>query len=360
MDGFRKGERCGVGTFGTVHKATCLADGSTVAIKKIRNAFSEQQGVSMAAIREIKTLRDLQHENIVVLLEVFIHKSSVKLVFEFLETDLECVMEDQTCTIGPADIKSFMLMIMRGLAYLHAHEILPRDIKPNNLLISADGILKIADFGRAKDVPEAFSGGGGGGCGCGDEPASSFTSQVVMLPFRAPELLCGAQRYGPGVDVWACAVIMAEMVTRKTFFRGERDVSQLCEIKNVLGAPGKGALDDMGPLPEIVRGIFPAQGEEGCGLAAHFEKEGFPEVTECSQYLELLQAMLVISPRVRLSAADVLQVMPCCRRCRRPCCTRPCCPLGPLCLMTTVRSLAAPLLPGLSRADRTQPAAQAS
>eukprot|EP01050_Picozoa_sp_SAG11_P003251 SAG11_NODE_180_length_13278_cov_9.158434_2_plen_333_part_00 len=236
---YAKGERCGFGTFGTVRRATCVADGSTVAIKKIRYACTDDNGISMAAIREVKILRHLSHENIVPLVNVFVHKDSIKLVFEYLKSDLQKVMDDASCTLGAADIKCYMLMLLRGLAHLHENEILHRDIKPNNLLISEGGILKIADFGRAKMSPSAFADD------CAEREGDRFTSQVVMLQYRAPELLCGAQTYGPPIDVWACAVIMAELLTRKTFFRGERDVHMLCCIKEVLGAPGEGALADM-------------------------------------------------------------------------------------------------------------------
>ena len=98
---YAKGERCGVGTFGTVKKATCLADGSTVAIKKIHNACSDQQGISVAAMREVKTLRDLRHENVVSLLNVFTHKNSVKLVFEYLEQDLKKYLDKRQAPLPP-------------------------------------------------------------------------------------------------------------------------------------------------------------------------------------------------------------------------------------------------------------------
>jgi len=122
-----------------------------VAIKKIRNRIDEPiDGVNFTALREIKLLKELKHPNIVDLIDVFQYKHNLHLVFEFMETDLEAVIRDRNIFLSPADIKSYLLMILQGLAYCHKKWVLHRDVKPNNLLIGQDGQLKLADFGLSQ------------------------------------------------------------------------------------------------------------------------------------------------------------------------------------------------------------------
>lgn len=82
--------------------------------------------------------------------------------------------------LTPGNIKSYMIQTLKGLEYLHMNWIMHRDLKPNNLLVNSDGILKVGDFGLAK-----FYG----------SPTRINTHQVVTRWYRAPELLFGARHY---------------------------------------------------------------------------------------------------------------------------------------------------------------------
>src|SRR5690606_17095622 len=64
-----------------------------------------------------------------------------------------------------------------------------------------------------------------------------FTSCVVTRWYRAPELLFGAEEYGPGVDMWAVGCILAELLLRRPFLPGESDIDQLSRIFSLLGSP---------------------------------------------------------------------------------------------------------------------------
>lgn len=155
-------------------------------MKKIKIGSREEarDGINRTALREIKLLQELSHENVVGLLDVFGQKSNVSLVFEFVNTDLEVIIKDSKIVLTSANIKSYMIQTLKGLEYLHANWIMHRDLKPNNLLVNNEGVLKIGDFGLAK-----FYG----------SPTRINTHQVVTRWYRCPELLFGARHYSTGV-----------------------------------------------------------------------------------------------------------------------------------------------------------------
>ncbi|TVU19260.1 hypothetical protein EJB05_35399 [Eragrostis curvula] len=149
VDRYRKREVLGEGTYGIVFKATDTKTGQTVAIKKIRLG-KYKEGVNFTALREIKLLKELKDPNIIELIDCFPYKGNLHLVFEFMETDLEAVIRDRNIVLSPADTKSYVQMMLKGLAFCHKKWVLHRDMKPNNLLIGADGHLKLGDFGLAR------------------------------------------------------------------------------------------------------------------------------------------------------------------------------------------------------------------
>ena len=84
--------------------------------------------------------------------------------------------------------------MIKGVSYIHKFKILHRDLKPQNLLISNDGILKIADFGLAR------------GYGI---PVKNYTHEVVTLWYRPPDVLLGSKNYMTTVDIWSIGCIFA-------------------------------------------------------------------------------------------------------------------------------------------------------
>ena len=135
-----------------VYKARNIETDDIVAVKKIKLGSKEEarDGINRTALREIKLLQELSHENVIGLLDVFGHKSNVSLVFEFIDTDLEIIIKDQKIVLTPGNIKSYLIQTLKGLEYLHRSWIMHRDLKPNNLLVNSAGILKVGDFGLAK------------------------------------------------------------------------------------------------------------------------------------------------------------------------------------------------------------------
>jgi cyclin-dependent kinase 7 len=99
------------------------------------------QGIHVTALREIKILRELHSPHMVDLVDVFITGgSNLALVLEYMESDLEAVIKDTSIVLSRADIKSYMKMALQGLEACHSHNVIHRDIKPNNLLTAASGV----------------------------------------------------------------------------------------------------------------------------------------------------------------------------------------------------------------------------
>jgi len=281
---YKKTDFLGEGQFATVYKAEDLEnDNQIVAVKKIKlgHRTEVKDGINRTALREIKLLQEISHPNIIGLLDVFGHKSSISLVFEFMETDLEVIAKDTSLVLSPPHIKSFVLMTIQGLEYLHQHWILHRDMKPNNLLLDPSGVLKIGDFGLAKVY---------------GSPNRVYTHQVVTRWYRCPELLFGAKNYGVGVDMWAVGCILAELLLRVPFLPGESDLGQLSKTFETLGTPTESDWPDMKNLPDYVD-------------FKPFPRIPFSEIFSAASddLLDLLEKLFLYDPVKRINATDALK-----------------------------------------------------
>ncbi|KAL2539422.1 Cyclin-dependent kinase D-3 [Abeliophyllum distichum] len=279
-DRYLKREVLGEGTYGVVYKAIDTKTEQTVAIKKIRLG-KQKEGVNFTALREIKLLKELKDPNIIELIDAFPHKGNLHLVFEFMETDLEAVIRDRNIVLSPADIKSYLQMTLKGLAFCHKKWVLHRDMKPNNLLIGPRGQLKLADFGLARIF---------------GSPDRRFTHQVFARWYRAPELLFGAKQYGPGVDVWAAACIFAELLLRRPFLQGNSDIDQLGKIFAAFGTPKPSQWPDMIYLPDYVEYQY---------VPGQSLRTLFPMASDDA--LDLLSKMFMYDPKARISAQQALE-----------------------------------------------------
>jgi cyclin-dependent kinase len=232
IDKYEKIEVIGEGTYGIVYKARDTDTDQIYALKKIR-LESEDEGIPSTAIREIALLKELQHPNIVRLVNVLHTDRKLTLVFEHLDQDLKKLLD--TCH-GPLDdlqVKKYLYQLLNGIEKCHRHKVLHRDLKPQNLLINREGLLKLADFGLAR----AFG-----------IPVKNFTHEVVTLWYRAPDILLGSKNYTTSVDIWSVGCIFAEIVNRTPLFAGQNDLDQLTKIFQIRGTPN---MDDWPGLTEL-------------------------------------------------------------------------------------------------------------
>lgn len=216
----------GYGSFGVVWCVINPRTGQRYALKKIPEAFQSHL-TSIRTLREVKIMRELCHDNLLSAVD-FIHPPSVDRFKEVLvlstlmETDLHQVIASSQ-HLGADHINVFMYQILRGLSYLHSAGIMHRDLKPGNLLVNSNCLLKICDFGFARALEP--------------NPTVPMTQDVVTQYYRAPELLAGCVHYGTAVDMWSVGCIFAELLGRKILFEASTPCIQLHMITDLLGTP---------------------------------------------------------------------------------------------------------------------------
>ncbi|KNC97503.1 CMGC/CDK/CDC2 protein kinase [Spizellomyces punctatus DAOM BR117] len=280
MDKYDKIEKVGEGTYGVVYKARDRHSGEIVALKKIR-LETEDEGVPSTAIREISLLKELKHPNIVRLLDIVHNDAKLYLIFEFLDLDLKKYMDTQSNGLSAPLIKSYMYQLIKGIHYCHCHRILHRDLKPQNLLIDQQGMLKLADFGLAR----AFG-----------VPLRTYTHEVVTLWYRAPEILLGSKHYSTAVDMWSVGCIFAEMCLRHPLFPGDSEIDEIFRIFRTLGTPNEEIWPNVTTLPDYKENFPIWTAQNLAKVLPNLESEG----------VDLLSRLLVYDPAQRLSAKRAL------------------------------------------------------
>jgi len=124
-------------------------------------------------------------------------------------------------------IQNFLYQILCGLKYIHSAEVIHRDLKPGNILVTIQGDLKICDFGLARGISPKFL----------KPRPHAITNYVATRWYRAPELLLSKRNYSKSVDMWAVGCIFGELYGRKPLFIGNDQMHQANEIIKVLGTP---------------------------------------------------------------------------------------------------------------------------
>lgn len=240
---FRSLRKIGEGTYGVVFKAIHVRDNVKCALKMIRTDRDEE-GIPSTCLREISCIKDLQHDNIVTLFDIIYSNSKLYMVFEYIDQDLKNLIDmlESVEMILPQEyVKSFMWQLLSALSYCHLRRIVHRDLKPQNILVSDSGIVKIADFGLARNF--SF-------------PSRNYTHEVVTLWYRPPEILLGSQRYSTSLDMWSLGCIFSEIASTKPLFPGECEISQLFKIFEIVGTPNQRSWPGVVEFPHF-KSVFP-------------------------------------------------------------------------------------------------------
>ncbi|CAI8048221.1 Serine/threonine-protein kinase MAK [Geodia barretti] len=219
----------GDGTYGSVSLARRFENGELVAIKRMKREFKTWE--ECLNLREVKSLMKLKHVNIVRLHEVIREDNRLYFIFEYMRENLYELIKHRTKPFLEQTVRNITCQVLHGLAFMHKQGFFHRDIKPENLLCSGPELVKIADFGLAREI----------------RSKPPYTDYVATRWYRAPEILLRSSHYNSPVDLWAVGCIMAELYTFRPLFPGRSEIDELFRICAILGPPTKG------PWPEGVK-----------------------------------------------------------------------------------------------------------
>ncbi|XP_046995602.1 serine/threonine-protein kinase MAK isoform X2 [Schistocerca americana] len=211
----------GDGTYGSVVLGQRIDTGEKVAIKRMkRKYYSWDEAMNL---REVKSLKKLSHANVVKLKEVIRENDTLYFVFEYMKENLYQLMKDREKLFPEPVIRNMVYQVLQGLAFMHRHGFFHRDMKPENLLCMGPELIKIADFGLAREI----------------RSRPPYTDYVSTRWYRAPEVLLHSTNYSSPIDIWAVGCIMAELYTFRPLFPGNSEIDEIFRICSILGTPDK-------------------------------------------------------------------------------------------------------------------------
>ncbi|XP_050235466.1 cyclin-dependent kinase F-4 [Mercurialis annua] len=279
MERYKLIKEVGDGTFGSVWRGIHKQSGEVVAIKKMKKKYYSWE--ECVNLREVKSLRRMNHPNIVKLKEVIRENDILYFVFEYMECNLYQLIKDKEKKFPEAEVRNWCFQVFQGLAYMHQRGYFHRDLKPENLLVSKD-VIKIADFGLAREI--------------NSQPP--YTEYVSTRWYRAPEVLLQSYLYSSKVDMWAMGAIMAELISLRPLFPGASEVDEIYKICNIIGSPTEESWADGLNLAKAIKYQFPQFG--GVHLSAII-----PSASEDA--LNLIKLLCSWDPCKRPNAGEALQ-----------------------------------------------------
>lgn len=272
--------KIGEGTYGKVYRCRDPQTNEQLAVKKIRiNSISE--GIPCTTIKEISLLKRLNHKNIVKIRDVSIRGNAINIAFEFCMYDLKRYMKERNMKLSNMEIISFSYQLIQAVNYIHSKNIIHRDIKPQNLLITEYKCLKLCDFGLARIM---------------NVPDLTLSLDVVTQWYRAPEILMKSADYGLESDMWSIGCVIVEMVTGFPLFPFNNESDHLYEIFRIFGTPTEEYWNGVNSLKG-----FPKKMELMIGKGIK------PLLFDCSPELcNLVENLMELNPSKRITAKCAL------------------------------------------------------
>ncbi|XP_032359730.1 serine/threonine-protein kinase MAK isoform X6 [Etheostoma spectabile] len=270
----------GDGTYGSVLMGRSNESGELVAIKRMKRKFYSWE--ECMNLREVKSLKKLNHANVVKLKEVIRENDHLYFVFEYMKENLYQLMKDRKKLFPESVLRNISFQILQGLSFIHKHGFFHRDMKPENLLCMGPELVKIADFGLAREI----------------RSKPPYTDYVSTRWYRAPEVLLRSSTYSSPIDLWAVGCIMAELYTLRPLFPGNSEVDEIFKICQVLGTVKKTDWSEGYQLASAMNFRFPQ-----C-VPTHL-KTLIPNAS--NEAIALMKDMLQWDPKKRPTAVQALR-----------------------------------------------------
>ncbi|XP_050808298.1 serine/threonine-protein kinase TAO2 isoform X5 [Gopherus flavomarginatus] len=188
----------GHGSFGAVYFARDMRNNEVVAIKKMSYSGKQSNEKWQDIIKEVKFLQKLRHPNTIEYKGCYLREHTAWLVMEYCLGSASDLLEVHKKPLQEVEIAAITHGALQGLAYLHCHNMIHRDVKAGNILLTEPGQVKLGDFGSASIIA----------------PANSFVGTPYWM---APEVILAMDegQYDGKVDVWSLGITCIELAERK-------------------------------------------------------------------------------------------------------------------------------------------------
>ena len=206
--------------FSTILRCKNKTTKDIVVLKEISQKKTED-APNKQVLRELLVLMNFSHPHIVKYNSVFVHHSNIVIEMEFCTSSLSNVIKQISKPFHVAQTKKMIRSIALGLKYLHDHDIIHRDIKPGNIFIDENCIVKLGDFGSSRIITNYNNG--------------NLTPLVGTKWYKAPEIIFGNKIYDKTADIWSFGCLMAELFLLEPLFPGATDFEMINLIFGFLG-----------------------------------------------------------------------------------------------------------------------------
>jgi serine/threonine protein kinase len=301
------------GTEGVCFKCRSRSSGEMLAVKRAR-VYPQGEGVAYYMLRELAVLQDMQHPHINSLCRANLQSNKLYIFFPYVERTLQDVLVDTSrnalttplasdlpepgspsssnsfapIPLTEYQIQRFLHQLLDATSFCHRRGVYHRNLKPKHLLIHIpDGqdldsaSLKLADFALVRRC---------------SVPQRTYTSKVVTLWYRAPEILMGVSKYSNRIDVWSVGCVFAEMALGRPLLTGSSEIGQLFQMFDTLGTPNDNTWPGFSKLPNYGFAFPKFRGKKVDQIVPTLSRRG----------CQLLELLLKYDPTQRISAESAL------------------------------------------------------